>query len=142
MKKNITVEKYVPQTNRTVKLPEHLHPSERLARSIVKWMDNRGQVAPSVILAQGLYLSRVTENDELPVEFVRSHVKTLDKDVKLIREIMEEFKKPGVDRVKVLSVVFKFNWADKKPAKKTQMNRNAKYSGKPEYKKTSKNHSS
>lgn len=123
MKKNITVEKYVPQANRTVKLPQNLHPSERLAASILKWLD-KGTTAPSVVLAHGLYLSRIHQDDGLPVDFMRSHVRTLESDTKLIREMMEELRKPNVDRTKMLATVFKHFWVDKAPAKKANENRN------------------
>ena len=138
MKKNITVENYTPQVNRTVKVPQNLHPSERLAASIVKWLD-KGNAAPSIVLAHGLYLSRIREDDGLPVDFLRSHVRTLESDTKLIRELMEELRKPNVDRQKTLAIVFKHYWAEKKPSKKVTDNRNFKDKkpvGKSNFKKT------
>lgn len=88
------------------------HPSVAMAVSLIKWMD-KGDTAPSLIINQGLFLSRSIENDGLPFDEPRKHIRNDPKDNQIVIKIMNELRSPGVNRVNVLAEVFKAVWVRK-----------------------------
>lgn len=121
------------------------HPSLALAASLLKWLD-KGTAAPSIVLAQGLYLARSTEHDGLPVEQIRKQAVLDPKENQLIIKLMSDLRSPGVNRQSVLAAFLRERWVRKtvyaKPeadSKKTSQVRSVapakkNYAGKPKSK--------
>lgn len=95
----------------TVKV-DRPHPSHALAGSLLKWMD-KATHAPSIVLAQGLYLARTNEHDGLPVEHIRKQAVLDPKENQLIIKLMNDLRSPGINRQAVLSAFLRERWTRK-----------------------------
>lgn len=95
----------------TVKM-DRPHPSQALASSLLKWMD-KATHAPSIVLAQGLYLARTNEHDGLPVEHIRKQATLDPKENQLIIKLMNDLRSPGVNRQAALAAFLRERWTRK-----------------------------
>lgn len=91
------------------------HPSHGLAKAIVRWLE-RGDTPPSVVLTQGLMLARAPAHDGLPVEQTRPGRRAVEGDNRVVMALLDQLKKPGVDRLAVVAMALKAVWVDKRSA--------------------------
>ncbi len=101
----------------TTTLPSH--PALGVAKVLVGWME-RGGVPPSIILLHGLHFARSPENDGLPVDTYRPHLKMQGTDNKAISAILDALARPQVDKAQVIAEWLQSVWV-KKSARASQI---------------------
>ena len=92
------------------------HPSLRVAKALVDWMD-RGGVPPSIILLHGLHFARSAEIDDIPVDTLRPLLKMQGTEGKAISEIMDALARPQAHKIQIIAAWLQSVWVKKLAAK-------------------------
>ena len=87
---------------------------QTMARNLLRWLE-KNELPPSTVLLHGLVLARNPEEDGLPLDTLRPHLKTQGEDGKKIREILEVLSLPHGSKIQVLSRWLETIWVAKKP---------------------------